>query len=162
MCILLVREMIAVGSEVYWYHGFFCSINPWIYIDQYIPWTSLIFLSVCIFVLCKKLYLFLNNHDAGGTDPPAGAGASPVAQVPTNTSSPEISTPTVIWSGDQVSNHTQPTEVQGADQELSYNYDSDVTSADSPGANNNDSKYVELRKNSPASLDNSPELEILI
>ena len=67
-----------------------------------------------------------------------------------------------IGSNNRVSNHTQPTEVQGADQELSYNYDSDVMSADSPGANNNDSKYVELRKNSPASLDNSPEIEILI
>ena len=51
---------------------------------------------------------------------------------------------------------------QGADQELAADHDSDVTSVASSGANNSDSDYVELYKNSPASSDNSPELETII
>ena len=48
------------------------------------------------------------------------------------------------------------------DQELSANHDSDFTSAASSGTIDDDSYYVEARKNSPARLDNSPDIETFI
>ena len=53
-------------------------------------------------------------------------------------------------------------EGQGAYQELAANHSSDVTLETISGSNDDDSDYVELRKNSPASLDNSPELATII
>ena len=48
------------------------------------------------------------------------------------------------------------------DQELSSRCYSDITLAASYGANNDKSDYSKLRKNSPASLENSPDFEALI
>ena len=99
---------------------------------------------------------------ACGTDPLAGAGAAPMSPATTETNAPKIATPTAIGSGNQVSNFTQSTWVQGAEQEVSANHDSYITSEASSGANYDDSYYVELRENFPASSDNSLKLNTFI
>ena len=84
------------------------------------------------------------------------------AQAPINTTAPESTTPTAVGSGNQVSNLTLPTQVQGKYRELAANNNGDFTPASDSGANDDNSDYVESRKNSPVSSDNIPELETYI
>ena len=102
------------------------------------------------------------NRQYGRDRPTGRSQCRPAAQAPTETAAPKSATPTAIGSSNRVSNRTRPLEGQGTDQELAANHNSDVTSADSYGANDDDSEYMESRKNLPASLEKIPDLETRI
>ena len=102
------------------------------------------------------------TNNTGKTDPPYGTRAVPMAQYPTNIITPKSAAPTVIGSGNRVSNCTRTTEGQDVDQEIAADNNSVITSADSSGANDNYSEYVELCENYPARLDKSTDPETII
>ena len=82
------------------------------------------------------------NHNTGRIDPPAGAGAAPVVQVPNETATAKLDILEAIRSINWVSKRTRTMVGQGADQEIAANHDSDVTSVVSSDAKNDVSDYV--------------------
>ena len=121
-------------------------------------------------VLCQFVFNQYNlesshsipTNDVGGNTPPVGAGATPTAKSPTDTSTPKNATPTAIRGGKKRSNRIQPMYSIGAESKLAAYPDSDIILSSSSGISDTNSDYSELRKNSPSRSDNCQELEAQI
>ena len=77
----------------------------------------------------------------------------------TETAAPDSAVPTAVGNGKRNSDCARPTDGQTASTSPHANQDSDVMLVVSIGESDGESDYVELDKNSPTSLANTPDLE---